>query len=98
MGALQLREDSDGALLQVRVKPRAHKDAIEGIQDGLLLVSVRAAPADGEANAAVQVQLAQAMRCAKGSVQLVRGQKSRVKVFRLSGFKPKEVLNRLGLT
>jgi uncharacterized protein len=71
-----------GAEFAVRVTPGASRAAIT-FEDGVMRVSVTALPEDGRANAAVQVLLAQALGVAKTRLVLVRGTKSRDKVFRL---------------
>jgi len=64
------------------VTPRAGRDDVEGFDStGTLRVRVRAAPADGQANAAVAALLAKALGLPGRDVVLVRGGASRVKVF-----------------
>ena len=68
--------------LTVRVTPRAGRDAAGPFDaEGRLTVRVRAAPADGEANAAVTRLLAKALNLASRDVVLVSGASSRVKAF-----------------
>jgi len=64
----------------VRVTPRAGTDAIDGVDDaGRLRVRVRAAPADGAANAAALRTVAGALELAPSRVELVSGATNRVK-------------------
>jgi len=66
----------------VRVTPRAGRDDVEGFDStGTLRVRVRAAPADGQANAAVAALLAKALGLPGRDVALVYGGNARVKVF-----------------
>lgn len=68
--------------LQVRVTPRGGQDRVEGFDGaGVLRVRVRAAPVDGEANAAVVRLLARALDLSPGRIILVSGGASRVKLF-----------------
>lgn len=70
------------ARLTVRVTPRAGRDAVEGFDAaGMLRVRVRAAPAEGAANAAVAQLLARALGLPGRDVVLVAGASARVKVF-----------------
>jgi len=70
------------AKLTVRVRPRAGRDDVEGFDStGTLRVRVRAAPADGLANAAVAALLAKALGLPGRDVALVHGAAARVKVF-----------------
>jgi hypothetical protein len=95
VSALNLREEQGGVVIPLRAKPRAGKNAVEGVREGVLLVSVRAAPADGEANAAVVATVAEALGCAKSSVRLVRGHKSRDKAVLVQGLEAAAILERL---
>ena len=72
-----------GAEFLLQVKPNAIRAGIM-LEDGVLWVSVTSQPKDGHANAAVQALLAKAMGVAKTRLILVRGAKSRAKVFRLA--------------
>ena len=80
-----------GALVvTVRLTPKGGRDAIEGIDhlaDGtaVLKARVRAAPSDGEANAALLRLLAKALGIASRQVTLVGGATARVKRVRLEG-------------
>jgi uncharacterized protein YggU (UPF0235/DUF167 family) len=57
---------------------------------------VTAAPTDGEANEAVQALLAKQLKISKSSVQLVRGQTSRIKSFDVEGLSLEEIHQRIG--
>lgn len=76
-------------MVRVRVTPKSSKDAIEGVEataDGpAFRARVRAVPADGEANAAVQELLAGWLGLPKSRVSLLAGAKSRVKSFAVTG-------------
>jgi uncharacterized protein len=80
----------DGILVDVRLTPRGGRDAIEGIArraDGrtVLKVRVRAAPFEGEANAALCRLLAGAVSVAPRHVTLVKGETARVKRVKIAG-------------
>lgn len=89
------KEESGNTLITLRVKPRGRKNAIEGVRDGLLLLSVTAAPTDGEANAAVIATMAKALHLSKSSLELVRGHKSREKTIRIAGHDVEDLKVRL---
>ena len=79
-----------GLLLAVRATPKGGRDSIDGIErlaDGRSVVKarVRAAPSDGEANAALTRVIAKAAGVAPSTVSLARGGSSRMKTFRLAG-------------
>ncbi|MDE9449575.1 DUF167 domain-containing protein [Aliiroseovarius sp. Z3] len=71
-----------GALLTVRVTPKAARNLVEE-RDGQLRVSVTTVPEDGKATKAVIKLLAQALGVAKSRLVLIQGATSRDKVFRV---------------
>jgi uncharacterized protein len=83
------------AELRVRLTPRAHRDAIDGVRDGLLLARVRAPPVDGRANAALVKLVAKALGVPRSRVEVVRGHGAREKVVRVEGLEAEAALRRL---
>ena len=86
--------------LRVRLTPRGGADRIDAVErgeDGLLLVRarVRAAPVDGEANAALEALLAKAMKTPRSSVRVARGASARIKTVEIDGLEPEECVARL---
>lgn len=86
--------------LRVRLTPRGGADRIDAVEhgeDGLLLVKarVRAAPVDGQANAALEVLLAKAMKTPKSSVRVARGASARIKTVEIDGLEPDDCAARL---
>lgn len=71
-----------GAELRCHVTPRAGRDDAAR-WDGVLHIRVTDPPEDGKANKAVRKILARALGIAPGRLVLVRGDKSREKVFRI---------------
>jgi uncharacterized protein (TIGR00251 family) len=78
-----------GIKVHVRLTPRSGRDAVEGVEQTgegpALKVRVRAVPEDGAANAALARTVADWLGVAKGTVEVVTGHKSRLKVLRISG-------------
>jgi hypothetical protein len=74
-------------LLRVRLTPEGGRDAVEGVaataEGPALKARVRAAPEDGEANAALLGLVAKWLGLPKRSVSLVSGPKSRTKVLEI---------------
>jgi uncharacterized protein (TIGR00251 family) len=87
-------DDAD-AVLHVHVQPRAGKDEIRGRHGDALRVRVTAPPVDGRATAAVAVVLGAAFGVAPSRVELVSGDRSRLKRFRLAGLSRGEAIGRL---
>ncbi len=69
--------------ISVRVIPRAKLNQVELQPDGSLRVHTTAAPADGDANAAVIKLLARHFDVPKTSIKIIRGQTTRDKVFEI---------------
>jgi uncharacterized protein (TIGR00251 family) len=95
-----LRAQPDGVLLSVKLQPRASANVIvpyDGTGDELR-IRITAPPVDDAANEALIRLLAGRLDCARTRVELVRGHKSRHKVVKLHGFKPADVLRRIGFT
>jgi uncharacterized protein (TIGR00251 family) len=76
-------------IVRVRLTPKSSKDAIDGVEataDGpAFRARVRAVPAEGQANAAIERLLAEWLDVPRSCVALVSGQKSRVKSLRVAG-------------
>jgi uncharacterized protein (TIGR00251 family) len=83
--------------LTIRLQPRAKRTAIVDERDGVLRVSVTAAPVDGQANAALCALIAKRVGVARGRVSIVRGARSREKVVRIEGRGRDDVRRALGL-
>ncbi len=84
--------------LTVRLQPRAKRNTLVAERDGVLHVSVAAAPVEGRANAALCKLIAKRAGVARGRVSVIRGERSREKVVRVEGLAPGELRRALGLT
>ena len=74
----------EGAIVLVRVQPRARRDEIVGWQGSTLRIRVTAPPVDGRANDAVIGVLAEAFGVPRASVGLVSGAANPNKRFRVA--------------
>jgi len=92
-----VRVDASGATFQVRVTPRARREEVGPVVDGLLRIKVAVPPERGEANEAVVALLASALRVPKRSVQIIAGESGRRKTVRVIGAR-RDVLEKLFLT
>lgn len=84
---IHLKETTQGVILSVRAQPGAKRNAITGVHNGALRVSVTAAPDKGKANDAIINVLAESFQLAKSSITLLGGATSRQKTFLLQGVK-----------
>ena len=73
--------DGEGRLA-LRVTPGARIETV-AIEDGRLVVKVRAKPEDGKANAAVIALVARALGVPPSAIDLLRGATSREKLLRV---------------
>ena len=80
-----LTDTPGGAVLNLRIVPRASKNAIQGEHGDALKVRLCAPPVDGAANAALIEFLAEAFALPRARVQLLSGQTSRNKRVLLAG-------------
>ena len=69
----------------VRVAPRASRNAIVGVHEGALKVSLTAPPVEGAANEALRKLLAKALGVPKSNIEIIRGERGRNKVLRIRG-------------
>jgi uncharacterized protein YggU (UPF0235/DUF167 family) len=79
--AIRALADAEGRLA-LKVTPGAREQGV-AIEDGRVLVKVRAKPKDGEANAVVLALLAEALEVATSRLRLLRGATSRDKLVQL---------------
>ena len=81
---------SSGLSIAIRLTPKGGRDALDGIEtlaDGrsVLKARVRAAPTEGEANAALVLLIAKALDVPRRTVTLAAGETSRIKRIEIEG-------------
>ena len=81
---------ANGVALEVRLTPRGGRDAIEGVErraDGRIVLKarVRAAPFEGQANAALCRLIAHELAIAPRQVEITAGEGARIKRLRIAG-------------
>lgn len=96
MGELRIRRAEGAVELEVRVAPRASRDAVLGVHGGALKVALTAPPVEGKANAALERLLAKALGLPARSVAVVRGSRGRAKTVRIEGVSPEALPWRRG--
>ena len=87
--------DGSTVVLAVHVQPRAGRSAVLGRHGNALRLRVAAPPVDDRANDAARVLLAEQFGVAPADVELVAGQRSRLKRFRLANVDHDEFVVRL---
>jgi hypothetical protein len=92
---IPVQERDSGVSFQVRVHPRAKKNAITGELGDALKVSLTAPPLEGRANQACIEFFSQLLRVPRSSVTIASGQNSRNKLIRVAGVTAQYVRDRL---
>jgi hypothetical protein len=67
--------------IYVKVKTSSRKEGIERVDESTFQVSVNLPPVEGKANARVRELISNYLKIPKTSVELLRGEKSKNKVF-----------------
>ena len=78
-----IEKKNDCILLKVRIVPKAGRNSIIGLHDGMLKVLVTAVPEKGKANAALVKLLSKTLGIAKTSIHIVSGETVRNKILSL---------------
>ena len=83
-------QSTDGVTLDVRLTPRGGRDAIEGVErrangHSVFKARVRAAPFEGQANAALCRLIAHELGLAPRQVEIAAGESARVKRLHIAG-------------
>ena len=92
---LNINETDAGVVLPVKAQPSSKNNCISGVHDGMLKISITAAPDKGKANLAIIRFLAKILGVSKTNIDLVKGDTSRKKLFQINGVTEKEVLDML---
>jgi uncharacterized protein (TIGR00251 family) len=91
-----VRQHESSASFQIRVHPRAKKNAITSRIGDALKVALSAPPVDGKANEACIDFFAKLLNVPRSSVTIAAGQTSRNKVIQVAGLTARQVRDRLG--
>jgi uncharacterized protein len=92
---IPIHDTSGGASFEVKVHPRAKKNAITGELGNALKLSLTAPPIDGKANAACIEFFAKFLEVPRSSVTIASGLGSRNKVIWVAGLSAGELAKRL---
>ncbi len=93
--AIDIVEQSAGAVVSVRAHPGSRREGILGVHAGALRIGVNAAPENGKANAAIARVLAEALGCKPSAVELISGSTSRDKKFLVQGWTNRDLKAKL---
>lgn|GEM_PF-949479 len=77
--------------IRVKLLPRSSKSRIMGIEGEFYKVKVNSPPVDGEANKELISLVSKRLRIPKGSIEIIAGKTSRMKVLRVLGIDAESV-------
>lgn len=83
------------SLLSIRVTPGARHELLEYRADGSWKITLRAQPVEGEANKALCKKLAELLKISQLKIAVIRGEKSRQKIVKVTDLSQEEVTHRL---
>ncbi|MBV6496635.1 MAG: hypothetical protein JFAIHJKO_01762 [Pyrinomonadaceae bacterium] len=93
---LDIKVNADSVEFKVRVIPRASRTEIVGLIEGALKVRLKAPPVGGAANEELVKFLSKKLGVAKGNVEIIAGQTSKIKRLRASGVVSADLENIVG--
>jgi uncharacterized protein len=89
---MEIKQSLEAVSFDVRVAPRASRDAIEGEHAGALKIRLTAPPVDDRANESLRHLLARRLKVPVSAVRIVSGEKSRSKRVAISGVTREQIL------
>jgi uncharacterized protein len=95
MARVRARDSDHGALIPVRVVPRAGRTEVADILDGAVRIRVKASPVEGAANRELLSYISKTLRVPKSSVTIESGLASREKTVLVRGWTAVAVVERL---
>jgi hypothetical protein len=92
---IPIHDTPAGATFQVKVHPRARKNAVTGVLDKALKLALTAPPIEGRANEACIEFIAKLLNVPRSSVTIAAGESSRQKLIRVAGVRAAQVEEKL---
>jgi uncharacterized protein (TIGR00251 family) len=92
---IQISRQGNDVFLPVKVVPKSSRDRIAGELDGVLKITVAAAPERGAANGAVCKLLAKTLGLRTSQVTVESGHASPRKTIRISGVSLEDIMEKL---
>ncbi len=87
--------ESIETIIKVKLTPRSSRNEIIGKTDDVVRVKLTAPPVEGKANKALVQFLAKKLGRPKRDVEIVSGERSRLKTIRVHGMSIEEVMEKL---
>jgi len=94
---LCFKEEDGAVIVNVLVQPRASKNELVGIHGDCLKIKVTAPPVENQANKKICEYLSRLIGISKRKIEVIKGQKMRVKKVRISDSTLDEVRKKLNV-
>lgn len=89
------QDHPDGAVIKIKVQPRASKSRIAGVLGDALKITLTAPPVDGAANAACIEFFSTLLNLSKSKVEIISGHTGRTKLVKFYGINSAEVKKKI---
>ena len=90
-----IKSTPDGAILTIRVVPRASKNTIDGPLGDALKIRLQSPPVDGKANKELVRFLADVLDVSASKVSILSGETGRSKRVRITGISEADLLSKI---
>lgn len=91
MTGVTVQQRGNAFRFRVRVQPRASRNEVAGVVDGVLRVRLHAPPVEGQANDALIAFLAEWLGMSRRQVSIVAGHASRTKTIEVGDLAPDQL-------
>ena len=90
-----VRPSEKGIFLSIKVKPRASKSVIKGLQGDFLKIDIKAPPVDGQANKELIRFLSKKLKISKQDIEIKSGKSSKEKLVLLKDISFSDISSQL---
>lgn len=94
---LTVREEKDGVVFWIEVKPRSRKNEIVDVREGALRLRITAPPLEGAANEACRKLLSKILGISKTSITIKKGETAHKKLIHCRNLTTQDILARIPL-
>jgi len=87
---MEVKKTDSGIIFSVKLRPRASRDRLVGVENDFLRMEVSAAPVGGKANRSLVRLIGQILKVPRHAVTIRRGEKQPLKLIAVSGLSPED--------
>ena len=92
-----IKEENGAVIMNVLLQPRASKNELVGIQGDCLKIKVTSPPVENQANMRLCEYLSELIGISKRKIEVVKGEKTRIKKVKISASTLDEVRKKLNV-